>query len=178
MSTPHPAPTHPSSRVEDGRHDFDFIFGDWTIHNRKLLDVTDARCTDWVEFTTTSHAAPLFGGLAHVDHITSGPDAPGGPWEGLTLRQFDPPERLWRIWWASTRNPGHLDPPLSGRFSDGVGVFLGDDTLAGEPIKLRFHWTIPAPGHPRWTQEFSHDAGATWRLNWTMDLSPRSAASG
>jgi hypothetical protein len=168
MSTP--------SRVEDdGRHDFDFIFGDWTIHNRKLRDVADPACDEWVEFATTSHAEPVFGGLAHFDHITSGPDAPGGPWEGLTLRQFDPRDRLWRIWWASTRNPGRLDPPLAGRFTDGTGTFTGEDTLAGEPINLRFYWTQPIPGRARWTQEFSYDAGNTWQLNWIMEFSPRAA---
>lgn len=155
---------------DDGRHDFDFIFGDWTIRNRKLRDVIDPTCDEWLEFSSTSHAEPVFGGLAHIDVITSGTDAPGGQWEGLTLRQFDPRERLWRIWWASTRNPGHLDPPLSGRFADGIGLFTGDDTLAGQPIKVRFHWTNPAQGAARWTQEFSHDAGQTWRLNWTMDF--------
>jgi hypothetical protein len=155
---------------DDGRHDFDFIFGDWTIHNRKLRDVIDPACDEWVEFGSTSHAEPVFGGLAHVDVITSGADAPGGQWEGLTLRQFDPRERLWRIWWASTRNPGHLDPPLSGSFVHGVGVFTGDDTLEGRPIKVRFHWTNPSPDQARWTQEFSHDDGASWRLNWTMDF--------
>ena len=158
---------------DDGRHDFDFIFGEWTIANRTLRDMTDPACDEWREFTTTSRAEPLFGGLAHVDHITSDPAAPGGAWEGLTLRQFDPREKLWRIWWASSRNPGHLDPPLAGRFHDGTGVFHGDDTLAGRPIAVRFHWTNPAAGQARWTQEFSDDAGATWWLTWTMDFAAR-----
>jgi len=74
----------------DGRHDFDFIFGDWTIRNYKLRDVADPDCTEWAEFDTTSHAEPIFGGLAHFDLIICGPDSPGGPWEGFTLRQFDP----------------------------------------------------------------------------------------
>jgi hypothetical protein len=160
----------PAGVDDDGRHDFDFIFGDWTIHNRKLRDIADPDCDEWVEFRSTSHTVPIFGGLTHLEHITSGPDAPGGAWEGLTLRQFDPADRVWRIWWASTRNPGHLDPPLSGRFENGTGVFIGDDSLGGQPIKLRFHWTSPAPGRARWTQEFSRDDGASWQLNWTMEF--------
>lgn len=156
--------------VDDGRADFDFIFGDWTVSHRKLVDPTDPGCDEWFEFESTSHAEPIFGGLAHLDRIVCGPATPGGAWEGLTLRQFDPPERLWRIWWASSRNPGRVDPPLSGRFTDGVGQFVGDDVLAGRPIKLRFHWTHPQPARARWTQEFSHDAGRSWQLNWTMDF--------
>ena len=160
----------PAGRVDDGRHDFDFIFGDWTIHNRKLRDVIDRGCEEWVEFASTSHAEPIFRGLAHIDRIDAGPDTPGGPWEGLTLRQFDPQQRLWRIWWASSRNPGHVDPPLSGRFTNGIGVFIGDDCLDGRPIKLRFYWTTPEAGRARWTQEFSYDEGDTWHPNWTMDF--------
>ena len=29
---------------------FDFIHGTWTVHNRKLRDVTDPACDEWVEF--------------------------------------------------------------------------------------------------------------------------------
>jgi hypothetical protein len=25
-----------------------------------------------------------------------------GPWQGLTLRQFDPATRLWHIWWTQS----------------------------------------------------------------------------
>jgi hypothetical protein len=160
-------------RVTDGRADFDFIFGDWDIRNRKLADPADPDCDRWVEFGSTSHAEPIFGGLAHLDRIVAGPEVPGGPWEGLTLRQFEPGAELWRIWWASSRNPGHLDPPLSGRFEGGVGRFAGDDVLSGRPVRLRFQWTNPDPSHARWTQEFSFDAGDSWQLNWTMDFARR-----
>ena len=36
------------------KHDFDFIFGEWVVHNRKLRDVTDPACADWVEFEAIS----------------------------------------------------------------------------------------------------------------------------
>ncbi len=89
----------------------------------------------------------------------------------MTLRQYDPDDGVWRIWWASTHRPGRLDPPLSGRFTDGVGVFTGQDVLGDSPIDLRFTWTNPAPDRARWTQELSWDAGQTWRLDWVMDFS-------
>ncbi|PZS18334.1 MAG: hypothetical protein DLM57_06545 [Pseudonocardiales bacterium] len=162
--------THPPDE-NDGRHDFDFIFGDWVIRNRKLHDVSDPDCTEWIAFDTTSHAEPILGGLANIERIVCGSHSPGGAWEGFTLRQFDPGQRRWRIWWASTKNPGRLDPPLSGRFHDGIGEFTGADTLAGRPIKVRFHWTIAASGKPRWTQAFSYDDGRTWQANWSMDFS-------
>ena len=164
--------TSPAPDVaDDGRHDFDFIFGTWNIRNRKRRDATDPTCEEWVEFDTTSRTEPIFGGLSHLERIRAVGEVPGGPWEGLTLRQFDPQDQLWRIWWASTRRPGHVDPPLSGQFTDGVGVFRGDDTLDGVPIGLRFTWSSPEPDRARWTQEFSWDGGDTWRLDWVMDFS-------
>jgi hypothetical protein len=161
----------------DSRHEFDFIFGDWDIHNRKRRNSADPTCEEWVEFETTSRTEPVFGGLSHLERITAGPEAPGGAWEGLTLRQLDPADGRWRIWWASSRRPGHVDPPLVGGFTDGVGVFTGADTLAGTPIELRFTWTNPEPDRARWTQELSWDGGASWRLDWVMDFR-RSAARG
>jgi hypothetical protein len=156
--------------MADGRHDFDFIFGSWRIANRRLVDQTDPRCTEWLEFATTSEARPIFDGLAHVDVISAGADVPNGPWQGLTLRQFDPVDGVWRIWWASSRNPGKLDPPLAGRFVDGVGHFDGDDTLGDRPIKVHFEWTNPARDSARWSQSFSFDGGRSWQENWVMEF--------
>jgi hypothetical protein len=36
------------------RHDFDFIFGRWQVHNRRLADIANPDCTKWVEFEATS----------------------------------------------------------------------------------------------------------------------------
>ena len=159
-----------ASDASDDRHDFDFIFGEWSIHNRKRRVSTDPTCEEWVEFGSSSSTRPIFGGLSHLEHIRAGADAPGGAWEGLTFRQFDPDDGVWRIWWASTRRPGHVDPPLSGSFTEGEGVFLGDDELEGRPVRLRFTWTNPAPDQARWSQELSWDGGDSWRLDWVMDF--------
>jgi hypothetical protein len=147
--------------------DFDFVLGDWKIHNRKLADVTDPSCTDWIEFTAQSHAEPILDGFGHIDRFWS--EAPMAL-EGFTLRQFDPTERLWRIWWASTRQPGQLDPPVEGRWVDGRGTFECDDVLAGRAVRVRFEWTHDDESTARWQQSFSWDGGQTWRTNWIMEL--------
>lgn len=150
-----------------GAHDFDFIHGTWRVHNRKLLDGTNPACDEWVEFDGTSEAFPVLQGGGHLDRMTV-LDAPDGPpFEGMTLRLFDPQEQTWRIWWSSPRAPGRLDPPLVGRFADGRGVFEGDDLIGERPVRLRFEWRAD-PAAPRWQQEFSYDGGATWYLNWIM----------
>jgi hypothetical protein len=154
-----------------GAHSFDFIHGSWTVRNRKLRDVTDPACDEWVEFDATSDVVPVLHGGGHVDRMEV-PEAPDGPgFEGLTLRLFDPAQDTWSIWWSSTRAPGRLDPPLVGRFTDGRGIFEGDDVVGGRPVRLRFQWTAGAS--PRWQQEFSYDGGITWRENWRMTFSRR-----
>jgi len=164
--------TRPGSTTQpdesDGRHDFDFIFGTWRVHNHKLRDAADRDCTDWVDFETRSHAEPILGGLAHTDRIVCGPGSPHGDWEGFTLRQFDPARRLWRIWWASTTGRGRLDEPVVGRFRDGEGRFECDDTLGGRNVNVRFDWTDITPSSARWEQSFSFDGGSTWDTNWTV----------
>jgi hypothetical protein len=148
-------------------HAFDFIYGRWDVHNRKLRDNTDPDCAEWVEFPATSEAFPLLDGMGHLDRIYA-PAAPDGPpFEGMTLRLFDPSDQVWRIWWSSTRAPGRLDPPMVGGFDGGHGVFFGDDVVGDRPIRLRFDWHAD-PDAPRWEQSFSFDGGNSWVLNWVM----------
>jgi hypothetical protein len=151
----------------DPAHDFDFIYGRWVVHHRKLRDGADPDCDEWVEFTGTSEAFEVLDGVGHIDRIDV-VDPPTGPaFQGMTLRLFDPTDQTWRIWWSSTRAPGRLDPPMAGRFADQHGVFWGEDVVNDRPIRIRFDWYADSPS-PRWEQRFSFDDGQTWILNWVM----------
>jgi len=154
----------------EGRHDFDVIFGEWRILNRKLEDPLAER-SDWLEFDATVEVRPILGGLGNVD-LYSAPDFPGRPgYEGFGLRLFDPETGEWRIWWASTNGRGRLDTPVAGRFRDGEGRFECDDTLDGRAVKVRFDWTDITSTSARWAQSFSFDGGKTFEPNWIMELS-------
>lgn len=161
------APTFAS--MTSSQHDFDFIFGRWCVHNRKLVDVTDPDCDRWVEFDAVSDVSPILSGIGHVDNMTVAAPADGGaPFEGFTLRLFDPHDQTWRIWWSSTRAPGVLDTPVVGRFDGSRGVFEASDTIGGRPVVVRFEWLADHPDRPQWQQSFSYDDGKTWALNWVM----------
>jgi hypothetical protein len=152
----------------DDRRDFDFLFGAWRVHNRKLASRLQGS-TEWHEFDTAAEARPILGGLGNVDTFRGTSVAPDGKaWEGFTLRLFDPDTRYWSIWWASTATPGQLDPPVIGRFADGRGEFFGEDVLDGKDIRVRFVWESLGPSAARWQQAFSADGGDTWETNWIM----------
>lgn len=155
--------------MTSSQHDFDFVFGRWAVRNRKLRDVTDPTCEEWVEFDASSEVAPILSGIGHTDEMTVPEPPDGPPFVGFTLRLFDPGDQAWRIWWSSTRFPGVLDTPVVGRFRDGHGVFEASDTIGGRPAQVRFEWRAD-PLRPHWQQSFSYDGGESWRMTWEMQF--------
>jgi hypothetical protein len=152
---------------------FEFLDGCWSIRNRKLADLTDPDCDSWVEFDALGEDRPMLHGLGNSGHFSTDAMPPSGePFEGFTLRLFDPERRVWRLWWTSTARPGALDPPVEGGFEEGVGRFECDDVIAGVAVKVRFEWIVD-PETPEWRQSFSYDRGAAWRTNWIMELARR-----
>ncbi len=143
-------------------NDFDFLIGDWTVHHRRLAKRLENN-TEWIEFTGAATVRKVLRGLGNFDEIAV--NLPEDPYLGATLRLFNPETETWSIHWMDSRRPGTLDPPMNGRFENGVGVFFGDDTFNGKPIRIRFIWK---PRH--WEQAFSADGGTTWETNWTMDF--------
>ena len=146
--------------------DFDFWFGSWQVHNRRLTRRL-AGSDQWEEFPATVVARPLLDGLGNEDEFRTDHD---GGFVGMSFRFFDPERRRWSIYWADSRRPGELDPPVFGTFSGGLGIFEGEDIHRGRPILVRFTWSGVTTPTPRWEQAFSDDGGRTWETNWVMEL--------
>jgi hypothetical protein len=151
-----------------GLHDFDFLVGQWQGHHRRLKERL-AGSHEWVEFEGTLDMRHLMDGWANVeDNVLKMPD---GEYRAVGLRAYDPKTGQWAIWWLDGRNPfGELDPPVKGRFENGVGTFYADDKLRGKPIRMRYIWSQITPTSAHWEQAFSPDGGKTWETNWTMDF--------
>lgn len=151
-----------------GLHDFDFLAGAWRVAHRRLKERL-AGSTEWIAFSGTTTAQLVMEGAANIDDNFL--DMPGGAYRAVTLRAFDAATSLWSIWWLDGRMPhAPLEPPMRGRFDDGVGLFLADETFNGKPIRVRFIWSRITPTSARWEQAFSPDGGKTWETNWIMDF--------
>lgn len=160
----------PDAPAGDGRDDFNFLQGSWRVGNRRLQRPLDPEDDSWEEFSAEAVVRPVLNGLGNTDTIRSELGPGGQFFEGLTLRLFDPSDGLWRIWWTSNRQPGHLDPPMTGAFTGSHGIFFGDDEVAGTPIRIRFDWHALDADSARWAQAFSLDGGRTWTTNWIMNF--------
>jgi len=149
-------------------HDFDFLMGDWVASHRRLK-ARLAGSTEWITYGGTVTQRPVLGGWGNSgDNVF---DMPGGTVRGVSLRAYDGKTGDWLVWWLDGRDPvAGLGRPIRGRFGDGVGVFVSDDTFEGRAIKVRVTWTRPTPATARWEQAFSADGGKTWETNWITDF--------
>ncbi len=149
-------------------HDWDWLVGNWTVKHHRLKGRL-VGSTTWEDFNGTSKLWLTLGGLGTVDDNVL--ELPEGTYRAVGMRAFDPKTGRWAIWWLDGRNPTSIDPPVYGAFKDGVGTFVGDDTLNGRPIKVRFRWSEITANSARWEQAFSPDGGRTWEVNWVMQFS-------
>ena len=146
----------------DGRHDFDFLNGNWIMRHRRLKERLKG-CTEWEEFDGTAVGRKLGNILGHSDEVVMNRTA--GPAHGFTLRLFDVNSKEWSIYWATGAN-GLLDVPMIGKFKDGVGEFYSQEVFEGRHIFCRFIWSKITANSAQWEQAFSVDGGQTWETNW------------
>ncbi|QWF17280.1 NIPSNAP family protein [Lysobacter capsici] len=157
-----------TSARHDGRHDFDFLHGRWQVRNERLTQRL-AGSDDWEIFPAQQTCEPVLGSLGNVDAFLSDWNRPGAhdTFQGMTLRLFNIEQRQWSIWWAGNHD-GVLEPPVSGGFQDGIGVFNGELEHDGRPVLARFVWSDISANTAHWHQQFSVDGGNSWETNWHM----------
>ena len=148
------------------QHDFEFLHGLWRVDHRRLKNRLIGN-SEWEEFSGTTHVRPILGGLGNIDENVI--SLPQGQYDACTIRLFSPEAGLWSIHWIDGRDP-KLDPPMVGKFVDGVGTFLGSDQYNHHPINVRFIWSDITTTSARWEQAFSVDCGASYEINWIMNF--------
>jgi hypothetical protein len=126
------------------KNDFDYLVGSWNIRNRTSQEQL-AGSDEWKEFDATQEFHLILLGLGNFDIFHTELD--GKPFEGLTVRLFDPQTRLWTIYWADS-NAVKLDGGKVGSFDGDIGEFFGREVVAGKDVIVKFHWDRRNPESP------------------------------
>lgn len=148
--------------VRDGQHDFDFEIGTWKTHLRRLVHPLTGSTT-WIEYEGTSIVRKVWNGRANLVELEA--DGPGGHFEGLNLRLYNPGSHQWSLNFSGSSN-GTLSQPTVGEFKNGRGEFFDQETVNGRAIFVRFVISDITPNSCRFEQAFSEDGGKTWEVNW------------
>ena len=151
----------------DGRHDFDFLFGSWTVKNRRLRERL-AGSNDWEEFPSECTCRPILDGLGNLDEFTLHPQS--GPLQAMTVRLYNLSAGEWSIYWVAGTGAGRFDPPMVGGFDGPRGEFYSHETYRGRHILARFIWASLSGDACRWEQAYSVDGGKSWETNWIMEF--------
>ncbi|NIJ52994.1 hypothetical protein [Dyadobacter arcticus] len=147
------------------KNDFDFFIGKWNLKNR-ILKKNENNSVTWNEFEATQEMHVILNGLGNIDNYLA--ERNGKPFEGMTLRLFNPQTKLWSIYWADS-NYGTLGlPPVIGSFENKVGHFFSKDLSDGKVLITVYRWDARDVDQPVWSQATSEDYGNTWEWNWFM----------
>ena len=123
---------------------------------------------DWKIFDATQEFRLVLPGLGNVDIFHMELDVK--PFEGLTVRLFDPQTRLWTIYRAFS-NAVELDGGKVGLFDGDMGEFFDREVIGGKDVIVKFHWDKRTPKVPIYSRAFTAVAGRIWEWNWYSNFS-------
>jgi hypothetical protein len=149
--------------AHDGSHDFDFDFGTWKTHSRRLLHpLTGSQ--EWVEMDGVTVVSKIWGGRANLAEYRA--EGPAGVVELLALRVYNPKSHQWSIDFATPKVGTLGAVPGVGEFRNGRADFYDQEEINGRAVLVRFSiWEVTAE-EARSEQAFSADGGKTWEVNW------------
>jgi hypothetical protein len=160
-------PQMPAVTEQTGQHDFDFFFGTWKYHLKRLVHPLTGSTT-WVEADGSAVVHKIWDGRANLSETLA--DSGAGRVMGLTLRTFNPKTHQWYLYWANSKD-GVIAVPQIGEFKNGIGEFYAQDTLNDRAILVRFAWTGTTSKVVHFEQSFSVDGGKSWEANWISESS-------
>ena len=161
-STSSNANSKPAVSERDGQHDFDFEFGTWKTHLKRLQHpLTGSKA--WVEYDGTTVVRKVWNGRANLVELEV--DGPAGHIEALSLRLYNPESHQWSLNFSNSGG-GTMSQPTIGEFKNGRGEFFDQETLNGRAIFVRFVISDITPTSCHFEQAFSDDGGKSWEVNW------------
>jgi hypothetical protein len=158
--------TSTGAEPHDGMHDFDFLFGRWTLWVKRLKKPLHGS-HEWSQMTGTSFVRPILGGHGNIDEFEA--EGPTGHISALAVRGWSPEAHQWAIYWLNAKSP-RIDVPTVGEFKDGRGEFYDQELFEGRSILVRYVWSDITPKSAHFEQSFSPDGGKTWEVNWISSI--------
>lgn len=152
---------------QNGQGDFDFEFGSWKTHIRRLLHPLTGSNT-WSDYDGTSVVRKAWEGRSNLGELEVANQS--SHIEGLSLRLYNPQSHQWSIYWANSKD-GSLGTSMVGKFKNGRGEFYDQEMFEGAAILVRFIFSDVTPASFRLEQAFSADGGKTWEPNWIATFS-------
>jgi hypothetical protein len=159
----------PASAAErpDGAHDFDFNFGTWHTHIKRLTKPLSGS-TDFVTLDGTVTVHKLWDGMGQIEDFEA--DGPNGHIQGMTLFLYNPKSRQWSQSWVNSTD-GILNPPMIGGFKNGRGELISQETLDdGRTVLIRAVWSDFKPDSHHFEEDYSDDGGKSWEAVFSADL--------
>ena len=150
----------------DGQHDFDFNFGTWKTHIKRIQDPFSSPGQS-IELNGTVTVRKVWEGRAQLEEIEA--DGPNGHWQGMTLFLYNPEAHQWSQSFAGSKS-GVLNPPLIGAFKDGRGELFATDTFKDRSILVRGVWSQIKPDSHHFEESYSNDGGKTWAPAFIAEL--------
>jgi hypothetical protein len=158
----------PNPDNHDGQHDFDWEFGKWKVHAKRLAHPL-SRSQEWLQYDGTLDVSKIWNGRANIVEFEAANAT--SHFEGLSLRLFDPKTHQWTVSWANA-DDGALDrTPMVGGFENGRGEFFSFQQSNDRWVMVRLILSGTETGAVHGEQAFSTDGGKTWETNFIEDFS-------
>ena len=154
-----PMPPLPATPTPGRPGDFNFLTGEWRIHNRSIVNGA------WLEYEGEATVYGILAGVGSVEELR----IPSRNFSGMGLRLLDVENRVWSDHWVNARSGVVTTPGQLGSFENGAGIFVTDDVDNGQPVKYAGVWDLITPTSCRWRQASSRDGGHSWDQNWIMN---------
>jgi hypothetical protein len=154
-----PVPALPVRPTPGKPGDFNFLTGEWRIHNNSIVNGV------WLEYEGEATVHALLGGVGSVEELR----IPARGFSGMGLRLLDVQSRVWSDFWVNAKSGVLTTPGQTGSFENGSGIFSSTYEESGRKMISAGIWDQITPVSCRWRQVVSADGGQIWEHNWVMN---------
>ena len=167
LTTPPIAAQSPENRdLEEERHFFDFLIGDWVLDDQTAVDGVVYQGNDLYSFKTALDGSAI---LSDWYFNRGTPEDPNYT-RGMYVSAFDEMTDTWSFYYISPQNAMYYQ----GRKQEDNWYFYRTFNINGDEFLQRQSWTLLDDSTLIRTIENSRDEGKTWDERYIRRLKRRS----